>query len=407
MDAPDQRLRISFETPEAFQREYASNLCNGGVFIATNGSFEPRQTVRVEIQLEYARREIGIEAEVVHIVPQEMAAMGGKPGVAVQFTGKVGDVRATLAQLIGEDLPAAPVQELVRPEASKRAKQRATARVAAHIEGDGVSIRGRTRNLSQSGVLVGVQGGAIPVGETVQLTLEHPTTGETMGVQGRVARQILSDEEVTALAVEFEPEESEREDVERFVSEVQTTEHTRRLGGITGAIQELGPQSLVQMFANTAPQGTLYLRNDQLEGMICFDQQQIRYAQVGAATGMDALKQMIEWRVGTFEFHARIDNVDFPDAPLPLEAALLEAAPVSDESERGGSCQFANHDCFEVNPGADRCVGQLSKIEAAVVDLARAGFTVQRMLEVIPEPDPEILAALTSLADDEIISVTG
>ena len=40
-----------------------------------------------------------------------------------------------------------------------------------------------------------------------------------------------------------------------------------------------------------------------------------------------------------------------------------------------------------------------------MLELVRAGFTVQRMLEVIPEPDPEIYRALESLDDRGVIAI--
>jgi hypothetical protein len=46
----------------------------------------------------------------------------------------------------------------------------------------------------------------------------------------------------------------------------------------------------------------------------------------------------------------------------------------------------------------------LSKVEAAVLDLARAGFTVRRIVDFIPEPDSEIYRALGSLSDRSAIS---
>jgi len=47
-----------------------------------------------------------------------------------------------------------------------------------------------------------------------------------------------------------------------------------------------------------------------------------------------------------------------------------------------------------------------SKVEAAILDLARAGFTVQRMLDVIPEPDPEIFRALQNLRDAGLVELS-
>jgi Tfp pilus assembly protein PilZ len=402
--AGDQRtLRIAFESDEAFRREYESNLSNGGVFVPSEESFEPRETVRVELQLSFAQRAIGLEAEVVHIVPPEMAQMGGTPGVAVQFKGMVADVRATLEQLTGQELPPPPVAPPPRPEAEQRTATRSRARVAARIDGGDAVVDGRTRNLSKNGVLVGVSGATVPVGESVQLTLRHPTTGEEMGVQGKVVREVQTGQEVSAVAIQFDPEESEREEVEQFVSQVQSVEHTRRLGGITGAIEELGPQNLLQMFATTAPKGTLYLRNEQEECMIGFEGGLMRYCCLGATSGMEALVRTLSWKDGTFEFHAHLEEVKVSDPPLPLEAALLEAVCQIDESQAEASSRFALQTHFVVNEGADRCSSQLSKVEAAVLDMARAGSNVQRMLDVIPESDPDILRALEVLADDELI----
>jgi Tfp pilus assembly protein PilZ len=396
-------LRISFDTPESFRAEYASSLCNGGAFIATDDEFALRETVRVEVQLCYQHRAIGFESEVVHIVPPEMAQMGGRAGVAVQFKGKASDVRATLERLVGETLPPPAPPPPPRPEAASRATARTTARVAALIESDGAVIEGRTRNLSRSGVLVSVAAADLPVGRPVQITLTHPISGERMTVAGRVAREVRSQGEVSALAFEFTPDEAERDRVGHFVEAIQETEHTRRLGGITGAIQEIGPQDLIQMFATTATRGTLYLRNGHDEGMVGFDSGLIRYIQLGAATGMKALMRMIDWREGSFEFQARLEDVEEVEAPLPLQAALLDATRRLDEQKRDATRRFSLDMRFNVNDASDALTSSLTKVEDAVIDLARAGFTVQRMLDVIPEPDPEIFRALDSLADQAVL----
>jgi Tfp pilus assembly protein PilZ len=405
MARDNRTLRISFESREEFRREYECSLFNGGVFIPSDKSFALRETVRVELQLSYAHRAIGLEAEVVHIVTPGMAEMGGAPGIAVHFKGSVAEVRATLERLVGESLssPAPPL--LQRPEASGRAATRTPVRTAARIRDGDEMVDVRTYNLSKTGVLVGVRGRAVPAGETVQLTLRHPTTGEQMAVQGRVMREVETRGEVSALGIQFAPDESERDEVEQFISEIQRAEHSRRLGGITGAIEELGPQNLVQMFSMSAPKGTLYLRREQEEGMIGFEGGLMRFALLGSATGMEALTRMLAWRDGAFEFHARLEEVEVKDTPFPLQPALLEAVRQIDEDERVAARRFPLHAHFEVNEGADRCGAQLSKVEAAVLDLARADFTIQRMLDVIPEPDPEIFRALESLADDELITL--
>ena len=111
----------------------------------------------------------------------------------------------------------------------------------------------------------------------------------------------------------------------------------------------------------------------------------------------------MSWSEGNFEFHAHLDAVEPLDAPLPLEAALLEAAVEQDEFNRSDRRCFRGDATPSVaDAGADH--DDLSKVEAAVLDLARVGFTVRRMVEFIPEPDSEIYGALESLSDRGAIS---
>src|SRR5262245_21702364 len=195
-----------------------------------------------------------------------MAGVGGSPGVALQFTDSAGAVRQKMRDL------GLPVGDAHQTAADKgvRSAPRTPVRVAARMDGSSETLNGQTRNLSRSGVLVAVKGGALPVGEAVRFTLSNPKTGVERSVDGRVVRQVESAGEVTALAVQFSPRADERDEFENFVYELQQVEHTRRLGGISGAIEELGPQNVVQMFASSAPEGTLWLRCGEEEGMVCF-----------------------------------------------------------------------------------------------------------------------------------------
>jgi hypothetical protein len=281
------------------------------------------------------------------------------------------------------------------------------ARVPVRIDGRDAGLEGTTRNLSQTGVLVAVPGGGVAIGQRVCVTMEHPTTGEAMEVEGRVVREVETGGEVAALGIHFDPPEAHRGEVSRFVEQVQSVEHTRRLGGISGAIEELDPQSLLQMFGNAAPAGTLVLRKGQDEGLIGFENRLLRYAQLGSATGMKALVRLLSWRDGVFEFFARLEPADEMEAPLPLDAAIFEAVREIDEAERIDRSRLPADAKVLVAPDvAIPQLGQepLSKVEEAVLDLARAGFTVQRIVDVIPETDTEILRALESLTDRGIVT---
>lgn len=394
---------LSFATAEIFHREHTEDLANGGVFVETTETFELRESVTVELVLQFCNRKVALEGEVVHIVPPEMADAGGRPGIAVQFKGAPAEVNRQLQPLV------AACGKLATPkpqDSGRRAAPRVAARVPVRVDGKGVGSEGTTRNLSQTGVLVAVDGDGPGPGQRVHVTLEHPITGEAMEVEGTVVRQIETAGDVAALGIEFDPPEAIRPDVSRFVEQVQSIEHTRRLGGITGPIEELGPMNLLQMFGNSATQGTLVLTDGEHEGVIGFESQMLRDVRFGTATGMKALVRLLCWQRGSFEFFTRLEREDPSEAPLPLEVALFDAIRQIDETKRIDRTRLPADATVVVDEAADEPqLGRDSycKIESAVIDLARAGFTIQRIIDVIPEPDLDILRALESLADRGVV----
>jgi Tfp pilus assembly protein PilZ len=387
-------LSVAFESAEAFQQEYAANLVNGGVFVATDELLELRTRVQVKLLLRFCGKQIAFAGEVVHQVTPEMAELGAPAGVAVEFDTPADQVRALLEPL----RVASGAPEPSPSRSGKRGAPRTAAHVPARVTGGDGELEGHTRNLSRSGVLVSVPGQGVPVGEKVRLSLSHPTSGESMDLEGVVVRQV-EDDGVSALGIQFVPSA----ETERFVEGIQSTEHVRRLGGISGGIAELGVVNLLQMFAGTAPAGTLTLRNGEQEGVVGFEGGLLRFVRLGGASGLKALGRLVGWSEGSFEFHACLDAVEPLEVPLPLEAALLEAVVEQDEFGR------SDRGCFRgdaIPRVADAVADQddLSKVEAAVLDLARAGFTVRRMVDFIPEPDAEIYRALESLSDRGALS---
>jgi Tfp pilus assembly protein PilZ len=397
---PVRLLRVGFTSPKDFEREYASNLVNAGVFVATRESFSLRDPVEVEVALEFAGRSLRLPGEVVHILPAEMAAAGGTPGVAVQFTEVAHVVRERLAPLI----EASGSFQAEPHDTGQRSAPRVPARVPVQLTGRHGPVEGRTHNLSLSGVLVSLPRTDIAVGETLELCLTHRGNSRSMKVPARVVREAPSDEGVSVLGLQFQPVAARRADFERFVEEIQAAEHSRRLGGISGSLAELGPQSLLQMFGSSAEEGTLTLIQGELEGSIGFQRGLLRYARLGAATGMKALTRMLAWRQGGFEFHAHLEALVLHEAPLPLEAAVLEAVRQLDEVQRIDARRFPPDARLRLADPEAMAGDGPSKVEEAVADLARAGFSVRRIVEVIPEPDPEILAAIASLLDRGVVT---
>lgn len=399
MPRPKRTLRVEFEGPEAFEREYRSNLVNGGVFVRTDEVFEAREVVEVELALPYRNRALSLAGEVVDHVPAGMASVGGTAGVAVQFGMPVRELRQRLAPLV----------ESPKPEpgdGGNRIAPRKPVRMAARLRGDGRTLSGWTRNLSLSGVLIELGGEAPPPGRRVELTLSHPTSGERHEIAGSVVRHVEWSGELTAVAVHFDEAQAAREDTLHFIEEVQGIEHTRRLGAISGPIDALGPGAVLQMFASSSPRGALVLRHGQEEGRLFFDQGLLLLAELAGRTGMDALVRMLSWRDGSFEFRASVEGCRVRGAPLPLEAALCDAARQIDEGPGRPQTRYPLQARIVRAPDGDPDgYGPLSKVEAALLDLALASFTVQRALEVIPEPDAEIFRALRDLLDGGLVAL--
>lgn len=391
-----QVLCLKFADVEQFRREYTANLENGGVFIETTQSVSLRETVEVRMELTGVERTISVPGEVVHIVPPELADAGGKPGAAIQF----GCSKSALHKMLEPFAKNCENLESQPADSGRRRSPRVPAQVAVRIEADGEAIVGHTRNLSQSGVLVSVPGQGYPAGEQVRLQLSHPITEQSLSVSAVVVRVVAAEGGVVALAIEFDPVGPEREKLHRFVQDLQSTEHARRLGGIYGSIDEVGMPNLLQMFGKTSPVGTLTLALGEQHAIVEFQDGLIRCAQLGSVNGMKALARILLWTEGSFEFHARLEPVESPGAPLPFDAAMLDATHQVDELLRldldalppEANLRFVS---APVGPGGD----VTEKVEQAVLDLARAGFSIQRILDVIPDPDPEILKAISFLVD--------
>jgi Tfp pilus assembly protein PilZ len=393
-------LKVAFARPETFRREYEANLANGGVFVATDDVFQLREKVRVRLVLGFCRHEVDLDGEVVHQVTPEMAALGGPTGVAISFEEPAAEIRKRLGPLA----PAPPEPATVAPLALRPRAQRAPARVTVRIQGSDEPVAGRTRDLSRTGVLVSVPGQGIPVGQKVRIALTHPSNGEAMALEGTVVREIGGDGGVSALAIRFDPEEPERPQVERFVEGIQSVEHARRLGGISGDVAEVGVARLLQMLGNTADAGTVVLRRGAEEAFVGFEKGMVRAARLGAATGMKALVRLVGWSEGSFEFHARLDPIEDPEPPLPLAGAVLDATLLHDESRPPGRRAPPPTAVPRLAPAAAPSAGaDLGKLERAVLDLVQAGFPWRRILDVIPEPDPTILGALEALVDEGLV----
>lgn len=390
------RLRLLFERRDVFREEYARNIANGGIFVPTNDVFEPRQLVDVEIELRFLAESVRLEGEVVARVPEGVLPQGSRAGVAVQLMTPAPELRRRLGRIAGV-APRPTFKPSQERPADTRASERRTARATARI-GSGTDP-GRTVDISQAGAMIAVDTPFVPVGKRVAVTLVHPVSGEELEVPGLVVRHVRGSGGA-GIAVHFDPVPERQKDVARFVEQIQSAEHARRLAGVTGAIEALGLPNLLQMLSSSADSGVLIATRELEEGRVVFEGGMLMLASLGRAGGLKALSRLLAWETGSFEFHPRRDE-ETPTSPIaPMYGAVLEAIQQMDELGRLDLTALPP----AARPRVDEtqfpaCIEELEKTERAVIDLARAGKSIRDILDALPEFDAAIYAALLSLLD--------
>jgi len=402
--APRRRLKLCFVDAAAFRAEFEHNLANGGLFVPTDEEFEPRELVEIELALEFCGERFSLPGEIVSAVPRGFGP-GGAGGVAAQVLEAASTLRQRLSRFAALAGPA--VADTRPPSPERRQARRAPSRVPARVSSDsGENSAARTRDLSAQGALLSLEGEPPAIGDRVAVTLVHPTHGEALELDAHVVRYATDAEGRPALAVEFEPAGSDRTHVAGFVEDVQAADHARRLGAISGPIDELGVAALLQMFGSSAQRGTLYLARGVDEAVVGFEAGQLKCTRLGTVTGLKALVRLFTWREGRFEFSGSLEAGLTEDAPISLQGALLEAARLQDEEARSPFRDLPPATLFRVV--LERLAAEaveLTKAEQAVAELIQAGFALGRLIDVIPDPDGDIYAALGSLVERGIVEL--
>lgn len=401
--APRRRLKLCFLEAAAFRGEFESNLAKGGLFVPTDEEFEPRELVEIELTLEFCGETFSLPGEIVSAVPRGFGP-GGAAGVAAQVLEAASTLRQRLSRFAALAGSADVVEDTQQRE--RREARRAPSRVAARVASGSGAVPARTRDLSARGALLSIEGDMPVVGDQVAVTIVHPTRGEAIELDAHVVRHATDAEGKPALAVEFEPAGSDRSHLAGFVENVQAADHARRLGSISGPIDELGVAALLQMFGSSAPRGTLLLARGSDEGVVSFEDGILKSTRLGTVTGLKALVRLFTWRDGRFEFSGSLEAGLGEDAPLSLQGALLEAARLQDEETCSPFRELPPATHFRVvleRLAAE--AAELTKAEQAVAELIQAGLSLGRLLDVIPDPDGEIYTALGSLVERGIVDL--
>ena len=433
------RLKLAFAAPAQLKAEFERNIAMGGAQLDTRERLELREFVEVEFAFAWSDSSLVFEAEVVF-------CGGGK--AAVQFRKTASELRGDLTPFMeraapkpqrgappalgdfsldpGDERPASPpLSQTPDPRAKtvlrmqreqvpvlrggdplvdvgdRRKATRSVARVPARLAATHVNLEGRTRDLSETGVLISADGSELPLGKTVELELTHPESGERLTVRGKVSRHVETEGTVAAVGLQFDEPPERKSELRNFVNEVKRAESERARSGIAGRIEELGMANLIQMLGQSSPLGTLTATYGAEEATIAFQDGALRYALLGSLRGVKALARVLKWSEGTFSFTRSVDGITDEAQPIPLQNALLEAARQVDESVRGARLDMKRR--FDVDRAAAAEAGDLDKLEEAVVDLAAAGLTVRRMIDVIPDSDGAVQTAIRALLERGVL----
>jgi hypothetical protein len=422
----DDTLTVRFASPDALRDEFEKNIANRGVFVETEASFEVRQAISVEVVLDYGPdAETGapalvLDGEVVHVLRPEMAATGAKPGVAVQLEASASALRERFEPLLGQE-----TTEAASPDADADADADVEGRLGAKRGAVRVPVRVMpmsrppfevtSRDLSSTGILLSMKGGVLPVGEVVRVCLWHPTGDPSVEIYGKVVRQVPNKKgRIAAVAVAFDRNQAADPLTGGVIEALREAGHRSRLGEISGSLSDLGLANMLQMFGASAPQGTLVVERDGEQGWVAFSKKNLLAAELGSLTGRDALVAMLRWGEGNFTFEPTAEESLLEAAtPNQLNAAVLDAVSAVDEEGQGDvdlAAAFGADDeplrtipiedatTFEIDFEQEELSrSSLDKIEDAVLELAKAGITVERLCDVIPESEAEVRSAVDGL----------
>lgn len=94
------RIKIRFASPDALQKEYASNISKGGMFINTRKQYPIRSIIKFNLILPVTEESVELSGEVVHVIEAKEGLDPSKVGIGVQFLDLSADKRKIIENYI-------------------------------------------------------------------------------------------------------------------------------------------------------------------------------------------------------------------------------------------------------------------------------------------------------------------
>ena len=161
-----------------------------------------------------------------------------------------------------------------------------------------------------------------------------------------------------------------------------------------GEIDSLGLSDVLKTVASRWQAGTLVARRNGQEVQIGFDGSLLHGVELDSASGEKALVRVLGWESGAFEFRAALDPALRLDHPTRLASALLDAEAKARDWRKMRKSSLMER---RLVAHADEETAELTDMERTVLALVRAGLSGARIVDVVPEPDPDVFAALDAL----------
>lgn len=439
-------LHVRFEDLQDFQREFAHNLKLGAIFLGTEQEFHAGHIVNVALNLDFGGAAVSIVGEVVSIITPALAkASGTAPGISIRLADHPLALVKRLERLSGialdptddspahenatrtaqalsatEESPESALQanavaareqkkflEPAQDDDDRRIFPREDSHASVELETPHGTFPGQAANISYSGVLAMIEGISIPLQTKVRVRLADPSVELALTLDGKVVRQTICDNGVMAHGIQLLYPADRIDEVQSFIDFLQGFDHARKLGTIAGRLDNGDLRTILELFVETSPFGTLTILHNNEEGKITFSENKILYAMIGLVSGMKALSRMLSWKTGRFEFHPSVDLRETGEPPLAIEQAMLIAAVQLDELANMNLSSFDLTSTLNVNQKQlTACKDQLNPIEKEVAGYAAAGFTLDAVLDVIPDMDVDIYRALISLRERGVLPPT-
>jgi Tfp pilus assembly protein PilZ len=394
------QLAVDYATREQCERAFARELYGGAVFVPTLDELEVGQCVRVEFDLRFCATRFELDGAVVAQLPAPVASAGAAPGVSVQFREPPAELRERIEHASRIPLGEVPPRHAQFPLAEPRFP--AQAPVLLEIQGRRLSAE--LADVSYNGMLA-----LLPLLDLRDVTdlivhIEHPRSGEKIELESRIANQMRCHGGLMTLGLQFRYDLERADAVARFVDDLRSFHHARRLAAISGSLADTPLETVLETFSSVSNSGTFRLTRGDERGKIVYQDSEILYVTIGLLSGAKALDRLFTWSDAQFEFRPEVEPMDGMRGRLPLAPAVLAAVVARDELRQLDLADLDLDATFTLDEARLEAIASaLDAVSAEIVENARMGFPLGALLDMLTCSDARILKSVADLIEAGVL----